>query len=163
MTHFLHTCFYGNDVWMPSDLNWLFVITKPFQGGWWRELWIGNWGSSSIVPQVLVFQVLCLNVGPSLHSLASEGLSFWSAPAIHPFCSLWLSPSHSFPHSHFISNARFLDYLSLPCVSSNSSFSNTRQIPTLSNSKSYLLFQEAFPDYPSHIYSWRRVYAPGNI
>lgn len=43
------TRFYGNDVWMPPDLNWLFAITEPFHGGWWREPWTGNWGSSSVV------------------------------------------------------------------------------------------------------------------
>lgn len=34
MTHFLHAYFYGNDVQIPSVLNWLLVINEPPQERW---------------------------------------------------------------------------------------------------------------------------------
>lgn len=65
--------------------------------------------------------------------------------------TLSLLPSlHRYLHSHSMSNVLLPEYFSLPYVPSSCSFSKARQTPTrLSSPKSYLLLQEAFPDYPS--------------
>lgn len=158
MIHFLHACFYDSAVQMPSSLNWLLIIIEPHQGGWWQEPWIENRGSYS-----MVLQVLCLTAGLHLHNLAPGGLSLWSPPAIHPFSFLWLSLCHMSPHApSFPVHEHTLPRFDLSaCVPSSSFLSIVWLTPThVSSPKSYLLFQEGFPDYPSHPYSCRTVYAP---
>lgn len=92
MSHFLQAGFYGNDVQMPSGLNWLPVITEPPPGGWEKEPWIENRGLILNDPPGPLFDrgILSSQSGPRR--------PFWS-PAIHPFCSLWFSRSPCFPLS----------------------------------------------------------------
>lgn len=83
MTHFLHARCYGDDIQMASPLNRLPVVNEPSQGDLWKEPRTGTRGSS-----LMVAQVLCVIAGPCLHHMAPGGLSLWSPPATHPFCSL---------------------------------------------------------------------------
>ena len=141
LSHFLQTCFYGSDVQMPSGLNWLPVITKPSPGRWEQEPWIGIRDTSS-----MILQVLCL-------SLAPGGLLVSCRSSILLSCSPLPRPSPpGHLHSHYVSNPLFPEYVSLPYVPLSSSFNKARQTPThLSNPKSFLFFQEAFPDYSNHL------------
>lgn len=80
-------------------------------------------------------------------------------PSIHSA----LSGSHMSPHApSFPFHEHILPRFDLSaCVPSSSFLSNVCLTPIpLSSPKSYLLFQEGFPDYPSHPYSCRTVYAP---
>ena len=124
---------------MPSGLNWLPVITKPPPGRWEQEPWIGIRDTSS-----MILQVLCL-------SLAAGGLLVSCHSSILLSRSPLPLPSpHGHLHSHYMSNSLFPEYISLPYVPLSSP--SIKPSPThLSNPKSFLFFQEAFPDCSNHL------------
>lgn len=70
VSHFLQEWFYGNDVQMPSGLNWLPVMIEPVLGGWEKEPRIGRQGLILNGPPGPPFDEGC-----SPHGLTSRGLS----------------------------------------------------------------------------------------
>ena len=139
VSHFLQTCFYGSDVQMPSGLDLLPVIPNPP----WK---VGAETLGGDQGHILNDPSGPLNLAPggllvSCHSsiLLSRSPLPLPSPRVHL-------------HSHYMSNPLFPEYVSLPYVPLSSSFNKARQTPThLSNPKSFLFFQEAFPDYSNHL------------